>query len=200
MKSIVLRSAALMVALFPVTYLAHAQNPACESVQFSAQVLDRFPGARTSCLDVIEHKGQQYAVFKAQLLEVRGNSLRLRVKGPDGKYGPTTTMTARADRQVLIDGKPYPVRDLAPNQELTAYVRVDSPQIALAPVNESEPLESFPLAEPDEASGPVKLASAEEPTMPDTAGWSAYLVILATFLLTTAVILTVMRLHHRRSS
>jgi hypothetical protein len=200
MKSIVLRTVTLLATVVAVAYLAHAQNSECQNVQFSAQVLDRFPGARSACLDVIEHKGQQYAVFKAQLLEVRGNSLRLRVKGPDGKYGPTTTMTAKADRQVLIDGKPYPVRELAPNQELTAYVRVDSPQIALAPVTEAEPLEIFPLAEPAEASGPIKLSSAEEPTMPDTASSTAYLVILGIFLLTTAAILTMMRWHRRSHS
>src|SRR5689334_21218425 len=127
---------------------AHSQNPAaCQSVQFSAEVLSRFPGAQKSCLDVITRDGQQYAVFKAKLEDVHGNSLRVRVKNPDGSYGERKTLKAKRGRQVLIDGKTYPVSELAPDQEITAYVRVDRPMIALAPATESEPVDAEPMAE-----------------------------------------------------
>jgi hypothetical protein len=199
MISLVLRTLALVAILFAAADATRAQNSACQSVQFSAEVLDRFPGARASCLDVIQREGQQYAVFKAQLVEARGNSLRIRVKSPDGKYGPATVLAARPGRKVLVDGKPYPVSELAPNQELTAYVRVDEPEIALAPVTEAEPLESFPLAEPPEASGPVRLSSAAAPSMPDTASSVGILALVGFFLLAVAGLLTMMRLYRGRN-
>jgi hypothetical protein len=198
MMSLFLRAAVLVVALFGASGLTYAQNAECQSVQFSAEVIDRFPGARSSCLDVIQRDGQQYAVFKAQLLDVRGNTLRIRVKSPDGAYGPTTALVAKPDRKVLIDGKMYPVSELAPNQEITAYVRVDSPQIALAPATETEPVESFPLPEPEQVSGPMKLSSAAAPSMPNTASSIGYLAVLGTFLIITAAILTLMRVYRRR--
>jgi hypothetical protein len=194
----ILISAAILFAAAVAT--TQAQNSACQGVQFSAAVLDRFPGARASCLDVIERDGQQYAVFKAQLTEVRGNSLRIRVKSPDGTYGPATRLEAKPDRRVLIDGKPYRVSELAPNQELTAYVRVDTPQIALAPVTAEEPIETFPLAEQPEAAGPVQLSSAAAPSMPQTASKVGILAVMGGFLLVVAAILTTMRMSHRRSS
>jgi hypothetical protein len=192
----ILISAAILFAAAIAT--THAQNSACQSVQFSAEVLDRFPGARTSCLDVIHRDGEQYAVFKAQLAEVRGNSLRIRVKGPDGTYGPLTSLTAKPDRKVIIDGKPYPVSDLAPNQELTAYVRVDTPQIALAPATPEEPLESFPLAAQPEETGPVRLSSAAAPSMPQTASNVGIIAVMGMFLLVVAAILATMRVSRRR--
>lgn len=193
----ILISAAILFAAAVAT--THAQNSACQSVQFSAAVLDRFPGARASCLDVIQRDGQQYAVFKAQLTEVRGNSLRIRVKSPDGTYGPVTNLMAKPDRKVLIDGKPYLVSDLAPNQELTAYVRVDTPEIALAPVTEEESLESFPLAAQPEQAGPVQLSSAAAPSMPQTASNVGIAAVLGLFLLVVAATFTTMRMSRRRN-
>jgi hypothetical protein len=102
-------------------------------------------------------------VIKAQLEEVRGNSVRVRVKNPDGSRGPLTTIKTSPDRKVLINGKPYPLSEVATDQELTAYVRVDTPMIALAPATEAEPVEAVPMA----ALEPARVAAA--PTMPHTA-------------------------------
>jgi hypothetical protein len=187
----ILRAMTLAAILIAVAGMTHAQNAACQSVQFSAEVLDRFPGARSSCLDVIERGGEQYAVFKAQLLEARGNNVRIRVKSPDGTLGPAATLVSKPGRKVLIDGKPYPVSELAPDQELTAYVRVDEPAIALAPVTDAEPVESVPL--PAQETGPVRLSSAAEPSMPETASSLGMLAVLGFFLLAVAAILTMMR-------
>jgi hypothetical protein len=174
---------------------AHSQNTAaCQSVQFSAEVLSRFPGAPKSCLDVISRDGQQYAVFKAQLEDVRGNSLRVRVKNQDGSYGERKTIQARSGRQVLIDGKTYPVSELAPNQEITAYVRVDRPLVALAPASESEPVDAEPLMESPPEDEPVRLSSAQTPTMPETASPLGVLPLAGAFCLLLALGLMIWRM------
>jgi hypothetical protein len=177
--------ALLVAAALPV----QAQGPDCQRVQFSEQVLDRFPDARKSCLDVITRDGQEYAVFKAELQEVRGNTLRVRVKNPDGTFGKTQSIQTSPQRRVLIDGRPYAVSELAPNQELTAYVHVTRPEIAIAPVADSEPVEAVPLAASD---GPTRLSSAA-PAMPATASPLEYVALLGVFGIAVAMSLGIIR-------
>src|SRR5688572_12301313 len=105
------RFISLLGVLLFVAVPVHAQGPACQEVKFSEDVLDRFPNARQSCLDVISRDGQEYAVFKVQLQEVRGNTLRVRVKNPDGTYGKAQNVATSPQRRVLIEGKSYPVSE-----------------------------------------------------------------------------------------
>lgn len=166
----VFRSTAVALVLLMAAVAAHAQNPqACQNAQFSAEVLARFPGAPKSCLDVISRDGQQYAVFKAHLESVQGNRIQVRVKNADGTRGERKTIETKPGRKVLIDGKSYPVSDLAPDQEITAYVRVDRPVMALAPAADAEPLDEVPIMGPEQESRPVHLSSADTPVMPHTA-------------------------------
>lgn len=154
-----------------VAQVASAQGVHCREVRFGADVVARFPRIAEACLDVIERDGQHYAVLKAQLQDVSGNTLRVRMKQPDGSYSPSMSVKTKPELRLLIEGKPARVSDLAPNQELTAYVRVDRPMIALAPASESEPLDPVPLAAPEPT-----LARAE-PVMPHTAGPLGFLAI-----------------------
>jgi hypothetical protein len=176
--------------LIAVTVPVRAQGPDCQRVQFSEQVLDRFPDARKSCLDVISRDGQEYAVFKAQLQEVRGNTLRVRVRNPDGSFGAVQNIQTSPQRRVLIDGRAFPVSELAPNQELTAYVHVTRPEIAIAPASESEPVESVPLAMV--VVPPTRVASAP-PEMPATAGPLEDIALLGMFGIAIAVSLNIIR-------
>ena len=156
---------------------AYAQNPeGCSSVRFSEQILERFPNAPESCLDVISRSGQDYAVFRVQLERVSGNTLQVRFNNPDGTRGPRTRITAQPDFRVLVEGQPTRVRDLAPNQELTAYVQVDRPMVALAPATATQtwhivPLAMTPAGNDTAESDRTRLAAADEgAVMPDTAG------------------------------
>ncbi len=65
---------ALCAAILGLSVLpaANAQQSKCQTVQFSDSVLQRFPHAREACLDVITRNGEEYAVFKADLLRVSG--------------------------------------------------------------------------------------------------------------------------------
>lgn len=186
--STTLRVSGLLVGLF-ASALCAAQSPGCPDVTFSQSVLEKFPRAPDACLDVIEKGGKQYAVFKADLASVQGNTVRVRMKMPDGSYSDVKSIRTRSDLRVLIDGKPYALSELAPNQELTTYVRVDQPMIALAPANQDEPVEAVPLT----ASEPEHLAAASTPAMPHTASQSALLVLLGIFCMAVALALRISR-------
>jgi hypothetical protein len=170
-----------LLACASLTWIASgavlAQNPeGCASAKFSEQILERFPNAPDSCLDVISRGGQDYAVFRVQLERVSGNTLHVRFNNPDGSRGPRTRVTAQPDFRVLVEGQPTRVRDLAPNQELTAYVQVDRPMVALAPATATQTWHIVPLAltpaEGDAAeTDRTRLAALDEgAVMPDTAG------------------------------
>jgi hypothetical protein len=176
-----------VVLLLLATSSSHGQNAAaCQSVEFSPDVLSRLPDAPKSCLDVVTRNGQQYAVIKAKLEEVRGDSVRVRVKNPDGSHGPLTTIKVSPNRKVLINGKPYPLNEVATDQELTAYVRVDTPMIALAPAADTEPVEAVPMPAAD-----TRVAAA--PTMPHTASPLGTMLLFGVFCLAIAFGLRTLR-------
>ena len=154
-------TAGAMLAL--IAGLAWAQNPEdCAAVKFSDELLERFPRAPEACLDVISRDGQSYAVFNARLSNVSGNTMRLRFRHPDGSLGPMTAVRAPGDFRVLVDGEPTRVRDLAPNQDLKAYVHVSRPEVALEPADTSQRLLIVTLAfEPAPAGGRTRLAEAD---------------------------------------
>lgn len=152
----------LIIALGSVP-VANAQEADCRSVKFSDAVVQRFPRVRDACLEVIQRDGQQWAVFKADLVRTAPSTLYVRFQLPDGAKSGTRTIKVSPSRRVLIDGKPYRVEDLSVGQELTAYVKVTEPVMALAPPA-SEPLDTGPL--PGETQ---QVASASTGTMPHTA-------------------------------
>jgi hypothetical protein len=181
--------AATVVAVPPVL----AQNAAaCEAVTFSADVLSRFPNASQECLDVITRDGQHYAVFKAQLIRVDGDRLRIRMKKPDGSLAEAITVKPRQKLKVLVNGEAVSVDQLAPDQELTAYVRVDKAEIALAPAAPTEPLELEPIA----VQQPVVAQTG--PVMPRTAGQAGVFALLAVLNLLIAAASVIRRLVIRR--
>jgi len=157
---------------------ASAQNEAaCQRVQFSQDIVDRFPNVRDACLDVINRDGQEYAVFKAQFERAQGNTLFVRFRNPDGSRGPLTRVPTDRDFRVLVDGNEYRASELTRNQELTAYVAVSSPMVALAPARPETTLRVVPFvvvpAEQEAGGGAQneRVAQAEQtsPRMPSTA-------------------------------
>jgi hypothetical protein len=184
------RVTVLVAGLAASAALSAAENPGCANVKFSQAVLEKFPRAQEACLDVIEKGGEQYAVFKADLTGVQGNTVRVRVKLPDGSYSDPKSIKTNPKLRVLVDGKPYTVSELAPNQELTTYIRVDKPMIALAPADQAEPVEPVPLAAPEPET---RLAAAPAPTMPHTASQVALPLLLGVFCVAVALALRITR-------
>ena len=115
--------------------VALAQQPAaCERVEFSQEVLARFPNIRKACLDVINKDGQEYAVVKADLVRATSRRITVRVKLPDGTH-PTRAITSSPASASMWMANRRPVEDIAVGQEITAYVNVTDPGIAIAPAD-----------------------------------------------------------------
>lgn len=166
MKSIV-SLVSLLLALIPAAALA--QQPAvCQRVEFSPNVLERFPNIRAACLDVINKDGQEYAVVKADLVRATARRMTVRVKLPDGTHSEPRAIDVKPGFRLNVNGKPTPIEDIAVGQELSAYVHVTDPGIALAPAEPSAPVEFTPVPAAPEPAPEQTVASATE--MPKTAG------------------------------
>jgi hypothetical protein len=164
----------------------------CTNAQFSDEVLAKFPNIRLVCSEIIEKDGQQYAVVKGDLVRTGTNAVYMKFKLADGTKSDTRKIATRPEFRVKVDGKPVSVRNLAVGQELTAYVKVSDPVIALEPY-ESVALETTPL----ESTAPV-VASNETGGMPHTASSLPGIAALGALLLAFAGMLTFFRL--RRES
>ena len=164
----------------------------CADAQFSQAVLDRFPNIRKVCSEVIDKDGQQYAVVKGDLVRTGSNSVYMKFKQEDGTKSDTRKIETSPDFRVKIDGRPTRVRDLAVGQELTAYVKVSDPVIALEPAVATDPIDAYPM----EAAAPVMAANEAE--MPRTAGPMPLVAGLGGLLLALGSALTFVR--SRRAS
>ena len=149
------------LALIPAVALA--QQPAvCQRVEFSQEVLARFPNIRKACLDVINKDGQEYAVVKADLVRATSRRMTVRVKLPDGTHSDPIGINIKGNARVNVNGQPTRLEDVAVGQELSAYISVKDPGIALAPVEPSEPVVFTPMtAEPEPE--PAVAAATEMP-------------------------------------
>jgi LPXTG-motif cell wall-anchored protein len=157
----------LALALIPAVALAQ-QPAACERVQFSEEVLARFPNIRQACLDVITKGDQQYAVVKADLVRASPRRMTIRVKRPDGSHSDPIGVNVAPNERLNVGGQPMAIQDVAVGQELTAYISVKDPGIALAPAEESEVVEFTPVpATP--ATPPEPAVAAVPAEMPKTA-------------------------------
>lgn len=176
-----------IAVMLAAAQVAQAQQADCRTVEFSAAVTEKFPRVREACLDVIERQGQLLAVFKADLLRVSGNKVRIRAKLPGGGQADAQTVQVPPERRVLVDGKKYRVDELALGQELTIYARVDEPLAALVPADTSEPIDFVPIE-----VEPVRVASAE-PAMPTTARQRPALGLLGALLVCLGVAIELIR-------
>ena len=131
MKSTLVVSS-LVLALLPA--VAGAQQPAvCERVEFSQDVLARFPNIRKACLDVISKDGQEYAVVKADLVRATARRMTVRVKLPDGTHAEPRAINVKPGFRLNVDGRATPVDEISVGQEITAYVNVKDPGISTRP-------------------------------------------------------------------
>jgi hypothetical protein len=94
--------------------------------------------------------------------------MTVRVKRNDGTHSDPIGVNVKPNERFNVNGKPTPIQDVAIGQELTAYIHVTDPGIALAPAEEATVVEFTPVpATPEPEPAPVAVASATE--MPKTA-------------------------------
>jgi LPXTG-motif cell wall-anchored protein len=162
----------LALALVPA--LALAQQPAaCERVEFSEEVLARFPNIRAACLDVIDKGGVMYAVVKANLVRATSRRMTVQIKRPDGSLSEPIGVNLKSNERINIAGRMTRIQDVAIGQELTAYIHVTDPGIALASDIEDvefTPVPASPEPAPAASAAPdTQVADAPAPEMPKTA-------------------------------
>ena len=170
----------LLLAMIPAVALAQ-QPEACQRVEFSAEVLARFPNIRNACLDVINRNGQNFAVVRANLVRVTPRRMTVRVQLPDGTQSNTMGINVASNERVNVGGRMVPVGELAVGQTISAYINVNDPGIAVAS-EATGPVEFTPItAEPEPE--PVAEAAAPAPEMPKTATRLPLVGTLGLFLL-----------------
>jgi len=184
-------SAAIAVCTTGAMTASHAQSVTCQNAQYDPAVLAKYPNLPKSCLEIVKRDGEDYAVVKARLDRVTaGGSAQVRVKQPDGSYAQRQTLKNPPNLRVLVNGKPAQLRDLAPDQELTAYVKVAGPAMALAPAEETTPLTLTPL----EDEQPVERTAA---ALPSTASALPLLGAIGGVFLLLGAMLSTMRYRRR---
>jgi len=154
-----------VLALIPAVALAQ-QPAACARVEFSQEVLSRFPNIRSACLDVITKGDQQYAVVKADLVRATSSRMTVRVRMPDGSKSDPIGINVNPKERIIVNGEKTRIQDVAIGQELTAYFSVKDPGIALEPAEGIEDVEFTPLPATPE---PEPAAVAANTEMPKTA-------------------------------
>lgn len=157
----------LALALIPAIALAQ-QPAACERVEFSQEVLARFPNIRKACLDVISRDGQTFAVVRALLVRTTSRRMTVRVRLPDGTQTEPMGINVASNARINVNGRMTPITDVAVGQEISAYINVRDPGIAVASETPG-PVEFTPIAaEPEPEPAPVA-AAEPAPEMPKTA-------------------------------
>jgi hypothetical protein len=142
-------SAMSVICTIGAIAVSQAQTATCQNAQYNADVLARFPNIAKACSKIISKDGEDYAVVTARLDRVDPSGrVQVRVKHADGSYSQRLSIRPRPDLKVLVDGKPARVQDLAENQEITAYVKVREPEMALAPADAGETFAFIPIEEP----------------------------------------------------
>ena len=181
----------LALALIPAIALAQ-QPAACERVEFSEQVLARFPNIRKACLDVISRDGQTFAVVRAQLVRTTSRRMTVRVRLPDGTQTEPMGINVASNARINVNGRMTPITDVSVGQEISAYVNVRDPGIAVASETPG-PVEFTPIAaEPEPEPAPVA-AAEPAPEMPKTATRLPLAGTIGLFLLALGAGLAILR-------
>jgi len=111
-----------------------AQTVTCQNAVFTEQVTTRFPNVRTACQAIESRPDGYVAKVQARLVRVlSGNRAVVRFEHADGTRSNSQTIEVSPDFRAVVDGKPVRLQDLSVDQDLTAYVKVSEPVVALAP-------------------------------------------------------------------
>ncbi len=126
----------------------------CSELEFTGDVLNRFPNANEYCIEVAERDGKPYAHFIAEIDRVRGSKVFVKFKKPDGEYGPAVSFEPPADFRAQIGGRSYSVRSLSRGQDLDVWVPEDDWEMAQHESAEdlvaAAEVTTFAIAEADE--------------------------------------------------
>lgn len=148
----------------------------CGTIEFSDDIANRFPNARTACVGIVERDGRSYAHFKARIMNVRGGTVEAQFIAPDGTTSRTIAFTPPSDARVRIAGRPYRYSELSRGQELDLYLPPD--RWALAVSQEAVDFAAAQTVEPV----PITEPSPQLAALPATAGSLPWLALMGTML------------------
>jgi ketosteroid isomerase-like protein len=108
----------------------------CDDVEFKPSTIERFPSVAQSCNSVVtRNDGKVYVRLVAEVIRVRGGSVLIYLKGPDGSR-IRQEWTPPPGFEAMISGKPMPLRALRRGQEIRLYLPENDWQVADASTHE----------------------------------------------------------------
>jgi hypothetical protein len=159
----------------------------CGNVTFTGTVAQRFPEAKNACLEMVTKNGQQFAHFKGEIVDVRGNTVRAKFKLPSGQYSQTYAFMPDPATRININGTRYRWSELSRGQELDVYLPPDRWEFDVPAT------ESFAAAAPADVVRITTITVAAAPTLPKTASSVPLVGLLSVALLALGTGLTLIR-------
>ena len=113
----------LCLSILALPALAVAtERQGCDLVNFSAEVLAKFPNARDACIDVREKNGGIYVHYQAEVMAVSSDTVTINILNQKGKAISKATFVPAADQMADVDGKDVKFTDLKKGMKLDFYV------------------------------------------------------------------------------
>jgi hypothetical protein len=141
-------------------------QPSCADLNFTGPIAREHPQVRDACLDVVEREGRPFAHAQARVRNVRGGTVEMELKLPDGAYTEPISVTPDPSARVRIGGRNYRWRDLSRGQELDVWVPPDRFEIAV-PEDPEQQFAAAPAVAVFVISEPTTTVAAN--TLPRTA-------------------------------
>ena len=111
----------LPILAMPLLVLA-SDPKGCDLVNFSAEVMAKFPNAKKACIDVSEMNGGIYAHYRADVVAVETDAVTVQMLNNEGKAVSKVKFVPAADQVAKVDGKDTKFTDLKKGMKLDLYV------------------------------------------------------------------------------
>ena len=112
----------LCAFLLTMPGLALAAGPGCDNVNFSAEVIAKFPNAQKACIAVVEKEGGIYVKYEADVISASKDSVTVDFLDSNGKGVSRVTFAPAADQTAEIDGKKQAFASLKKGMKLHFYI------------------------------------------------------------------------------
>src|SRR5262245_16596189 len=112
----------VMLLALPGAVLAAESTMSCDSVNFGAEVLAKFPNAQKGCIDLSQRNDGVYAHYRAEVVKVEGDTITVNMLDRDGKALSKVKFVPAADETVNLSGKDTKYKDLAKGQKIDLYI------------------------------------------------------------------------------
>ncbi|HEU4591851.1 MAG TPA: hypothetical protein VFS13_13175 [Steroidobacteraceae bacterium] len=174
--AIALAAAAAVHAQGPVDRSFTASGTTCADVNWSAEMIAKYPKIGSACQEVMQRNGETYVKFQGDVSKVArgGREITVHMKGSDTHV----VLNPDPDNTVFIGDRETTMKSLRPGDSLTFYVP-EGRVVAAVMQSPTSPVEEIPIAPPVET---MAMTSYQAP-LPHTASSWPLLALLGTLLL-----------------